>query len=161
MKILLLLFLASLELSAATLSSTRLKVDTWLTNQWPTIVARQNAYYSSHGRYWQGLLTCTGTNGIPNFTAAADGDATMDNLNSRPYYQIESISDLFPALVGVSLPAAFTCNQYDGPSGKGYVVTVYVRWNGTIYRRAQNNGPETWRSFYWQVYDPRFNPQLP
>lgn len=145
-----LLLAVSLNVQSATLASARLKVDNWLTNTWPTITAKQDTYFANNGRYWQGLLSCTGTNVIPNFTGASDGDAVQDNLASKPYYQAESIADVFPSLVGVSLPAAFECTQYVGPLGKGYVVTVWVRFNGTIYRRSQNRGPETWRSADWQ-----------
>lgn len=156
MKTLLTLALLTLSLSAhgATLASARLKVDTWLTNIWPTITSRQATYYAANGRYWQGLLSCTGTNAIPNFTAASDGDAQADNLSSKPHYQAESIADVFPSLSGISLPAAFLCDQYRGPLGDGYVVTVFVRFNGTIYTRSKTVGPETWRDAVWSVWNP-------
>lgn len=137
---------------AATLASTRLKVDTWLTNNFPVVMAKQDAYYATHQRYWQGLLSCTSTNRIPNFTAAADGDATADNPASKPYYQAESISDFFPAFVGVSLPAAFKCDQYVGPLGAGYTVAVYVRFNGRIFTRSHTVGPERWRESDWSEW---------
>lgn len=160
MRTLLAIALLAVPLSshAATLASARLKVDTWLTNNFPTVISKQNAYFSIHQRYWQGLLSCTGTNKIPNFTTASDGDATADNLDSKPYYQAESIADFFPAFVGVSLPAAFQCDQYVGPLGAGYTVTVFVRFNGTIYIRSKTIGPEKWRDRDWAVWNP---PQLP
>lgn len=156
MKTLLAIALLSLSLHAhaATLASARAKVDTWLTNQWSTVVSKQAAYYATHNRYWQGLLTCTSTNGIPNFTTAADGDRTQDNLASKPYYQSESISDVFPTFAGTALPCAFQCDQYRGPQGDGYVVTVYVRFNGAIYTRSKSVGPEKWRDAAWAAWAP-------
>lgn len=148
------LLLVSLHARAATLASARLKVDTWLTNIWPTITARQDTYFANNGRYWQGLLSCAGTNTIPNFTAASDGDAQADNINSKPHYQAESIADVFPSLAGINLPAAFLCDQYVGSLGAGYVVSVFVRFNGTIYTRSQNRGPESWRTASWSVWTP-------
>lgn len=148
------LLAVSLSSQAATLASTRLKVDTWLTNNFPAVITKQSTYFATHHRYWQGLLSCTGTNKIPNFTTASDGDATADNLASKPYYQAESIADFFPAFVGVSLPAAFKCDQYVGPIGAGYTVTVYVRFNGTIYTRSKTIGPEKWRDCDWAVWNP-------
>lgn len=143
------LLFVSISSNAATLASARLKVDTWLTNTWPTITAKQDTYYANNGRYWQGLLSCTGTNTIPNFTAASDGDAQADNLSSKPHYQAESIADVFPALVGINLPAAFLCDQYRGPLGDGYVVTCFVKFNGVLYSRSKNHGPENWRDQQW------------
>lgn len=148
------LLLSCLSSRAATLASTRLKVDTWLTNQWPTVTGRQATYFAANGRYWQGLLSCAGTNAIPNFTGASDGDATADNMDSKPDYEAESIADVFPALVGISLPAAFLCDQYVGPLGAGYVITVFVRFNGTIYTRSKTVGPENWRDSAWAVWNP-------
>lgn len=152
-----LLSVASVSVSAATLNSARTKADTWLTNTWPTVVSAQNTYFASHGRYWQGLLSCGGTNSIPNFTAGGDGDAVQVGLASKPDYQSESIADIFPSLSGVSIPAAFECTQYIGDNGvAGYVVRVWVRFNGTIYTRAHNNGPETWRESAWSQLLPHF-----
>lgn len=144
----------SLPSQAATLATTRAKVDTWLTNNWSMVSGAQDDYLASHGRYWQGLLSCAGTNQIPNFTAAADGDTTQSNLESRPYYESESIADIFPKLAGVSLPAAFLCDQYVGPLGVGYTVTLFVRFNGVIYFRAHTVGPEKWRESVWAQWVP-------
>lgn len=144
----------TLPAHAATLATTRLKVDNWLTNNFPTVISKQNTYFASHGRYWQGLLSVTSTNAIPNFTTLSDGDAIADNLTSKPHYQVETIAAFFPAFVGVALPAAFLCDQYVGPLGPGYVVTVLVRFNGTIYTRSHNTGPETWREAAWSIWAP-------
>lgn len=146
------LLFGSLASQAATLSSTRAKVDTWLTNNFPAVISKQNAYLAANGRYWQGLLSCSGTNQIPNFTTASDGDAVQDNLSSKPYYEAERISDIFPTFVGLALPAAFQCDQYVGPFGVGYTVTVYVRFNGVIYFRAHTVGPESWRESAWALW---------
>lgn len=153
-KILLTLLLFATSAQAATLASTRLKVDTWLTNIWPTITSKQDTYLSTHGRYWQGHLAFTLAN-IPNFTGAQDGDAIPDNLNSRPHYQSETIADLFPTLVGNTIPAAFLCTQYLGPHGPGYCVTIFVKFNGTVYTRSRNVGFDAWRTQDWSVYTPR------
>lgn len=154
MKTLLALLLLSVSTQAATLATARAKVDTWLTNNFPLVISKQNTYFANNGRYWQGLLSCTGTNVIPNFTGAADGDAVQDNMASKPYYEAESIADIFPTLVGVVLPAAFECTQYVGPRGAGYVVTVWVRFNGTIYTRSHAVGPEDWREASWAAWTP-------
>jgi hypothetical protein len=151
---LLLLSVSVVSACAATLASARAKVDTWLTNNFPLVISKQNTYLANNGRYWQGLLSCTGTNAIPNFTTAADGDAVQDNMASKPYYEAEIIADIFPTLVGVSLPAAFQCDQYVGPLGVGYVVTVWVRFNGAIFTRSHNVGPETWREAAWVAWTP-------
>lgn len=144
-----------LSLKAATLSSTRLAVDTWLTNNFPAVISKQNIYYASHGRYWQGLLTCTGSpTSAPAWSTAANASVVQDNLGSKPYYESESIADIFPGFVGMGLPCAFLCDQYQGPIGDGYIVTVFVLFNGTVYTRSHNTGPEAWREIDWAQWTP-------
>lgn len=149
------LLLSMFAAHAATLATARATVDTWLTNNFPTVISKQNMYYASHGRYWQGLLTCSGSpTNAPNFTTATNASVIQDNLNSAPYYEAESIATIFPGFVGIGLPCAFLCDQYQGPLGDGYVVTVYVLFNGTVYTRSHNTGPETWRESAWALWTP-------
>lgn len=135
----------------ATLAQLRTRVNTFLSNHWPTFVARQENYFQNRGRYWQGLLTHTI---VPNHTNAAEGDSIADRLRINPTDQFEDWIAAFPEWDGVSIPAALKCDVYDGPRGKGYCVTLYIYYNGTLYSRAQNVGPESERTYDWRAEEP-------
>lgn len=134
----------------ATLAQTRTRVDNWLATHWPQFVARQENYFTNKGRYWQGLLTHTT---VPPHTSGADGDSIGDRINIHPTDQFEDWITAFPEWENVALPAAVKVDVYDGPQGKGYCATLYVRFNGVLYSRAQNVGPEAFRTYGWRVED--------
>lgn len=155
MKLLLAILLLSASWSQAeTLVQVRNRVNTWLTNHVGGVnglVARQNTYAANHGgRYWQGLITFST---VPNHTPGAAGDARADRLTVRPTDQAESWQDLFPEWDTENFAAAAKINVYDGPSGKGWNLTVFVRYNGVIYHRQKWWGPES-HDFDWTIYDP-------
>ena len=133
-----------------TLANVRDRVDNWLVNTvWPVIVTRQETYQATHGTYWQGLVT----HSIPPDHVTADyADTVPDMLDGQPHDQPVSWTAFIPEL-NTSLPAAFVIDVYDGPDGQGYVGSVFVRYNGTLYSRRQNHGPETWRTEAWHVVD--------
>lgn len=133
----------------ATLAQVRDRVDDWLTARWPTVQARQTAYAAAHnGRYWQGLRCMVAE---PNHTTAQFNDATPDRMSSKPTDQAESWMDFLSEINGVAIPAVFIMDAYQAPAGHGYVAHVYARHNGTLYHRAQNVGPETFRTQAWHV----------
>lgn len=147
---LLLLTVSSLTQSiAGTLAQARQKVDDWLALKWPDIVARQQNYFANRGQYWQGLKTHTV---VPEYTNSADGDAIADNLNAKPNDVFSNWSTAFPDWVNAPLPCAVKCDVYLDPvDGWGWVATVYVRYNGTLYSRSRNVGPQAWRTQAWAV----------
>lgn len=134
-----------------TLAQLRDRVDTFVSNHWSTVVARQENYRANKGQYWQGLLTHTN---IPNHLSGGFADAIADRLNINPTDQFENWKNVFPEWDGVALPAALQVDVYDGPSGKGWTITVWVKFNGTIYTRTVNVGPENWRAKPWDVFTP-------
>lgn len=128
----------------------RNRVDTWLTNRFGILNSRQNTYFANHGKYFQGLLTHTVT---PNHTASTTADITADRLALHPTDQLESWLDAIPTLDGEVLAGAIAIDVFNGPRGQGWVLTVYVRYNGTTYRRIKAVGAETERDESWAVYD--------
>jgi hypothetical protein len=98
-----------------------------------------------HNTYWQGFKTHSIE---PNHTTAYYGDSVPDNLASKPDDVEGGWSDILPE-VDTSLPAVFSFDVYNGPSGQGFVTTVYVRYNDTLYSRSHNYGPEMERELYW------------
>lgn len=134
----------------ASLSQVRNLVDNWLTARWPIIVSRQDTFFANKGRYWQGLLTHLT---LPVYTNVTDGASIGNNMLVETTDNKESWQQLFPELLAVNLPAAVRCDVYNGPAGHGYAVTVYIRFNSTIYSRTENVGPEMYRTQTWQVME--------
>ncbi len=135
-----------------TLAQARTRVDNRLAALFPTVQAKETTYQAGHGRYWQGLATTT--------TFPDNGGDCIPNTSRKPYYQLESWADVFPNFFLASEPAIFQIDVYHGPLGQGYVATVWVRYLGNIYTRAQNVGAETWRTYAWrQETDPTTLPQ--
>jgi hypothetical protein len=135
-----------------TLAQVRTRVDNRLAAIFPTVQAKEATYQAGHSRYWQGIAT---TVNLPD-----NGGDCIPDASRKPYYQLESWADLFPGLLQGSEPAAFEIHVYDGPLGQGYVSRVWALYQGTVYTRAQNVGPETWRQYAWRAEtDPNIVPQ--
>lgn len=132
-----------------TLLQIRDYVDAWLVARWPTVVARQQNYFANKGRYWQGLKTHT----IEPSHETNVVERLADRLDQSPTDQFENWRNVFPEWDGEGLPAAFQVDVYDGPDGKGWVLTVWVRIRGTVYTRAQNVGPQSYRTYGWRVHE--------
>lgn len=127
---------------AQTPAQVRTQVDTWLANRWATVQTKQAAYLAKTGRYFQGLRTHT-------VLEPADGvELAPDNVLVKPTDQVERWADV------ITLPATMPCvlriDTYDGPAGKGYVATVRVKLAGSWWERAQQVGPETYRTHAWR-----------
>jgi hypothetical protein len=137
------------------LAQVRTRVDDWLEARWPTVQERQTSYAANHGgRYWQGLR-CLSTE--PLHTTASFADATPDLMASHPTDQAETWTDFLPEIAGLAIPAVVVFDVYQNATGWGYVCTVLAKHNGTIYRRSQNVGSETWRTVAWHIYTPGIN----
>lgn len=133
----------------ATLSEVRDTINDWLADRWSIVTTRQDAYYAAHGVYFQGILTHLVP---PEYTALLTGAIEPGNLDANPTDQIYSWDDFMPELRDVSMPCALRFDVYQGPLGDGYVATVFVAYNGYIYARSHNTGPETWRSVDWYAW---------
>lgn len=131
-----------------TLIQVRNRCDTILASHWPNVQARQAAYRARTGRYWQGLRSHLVT---PAHLTAAYSDAAPDRYASKPTDQAESWAEVLREISGVAIPMTITMDVYNGPQGWGYVAAVEARYNGTLYRRSQNVGPEDFRTQPWHV----------
>jgi len=131
-----------------TLNQLRNEIDNRLAELWPRIVTRQETYLDNHGRYWQGNWThSTIPSSVTADTAYQESTPTLTNVPSSEQGTWANIPN-FPS----SLCYRVKIDNYDGPQGKGFVGTVQVKFNGTIYQRSRNSGPETWRTQAWHVY---------
>lgn len=122
-------------------------IDVVIDSYLPRIANYQGAYVLGHGRYFQGLWS----HGDAPDEAGQPGPP--DRLTARPTDQLEGFGALWNDIhVGQgNLPFRFRVDTYDGPGGKGYVVTVQVRRLGELYERVVNVGPEGWRESGWTL----------
>lgn len=144
------LFLFCLRIDAVTLVQLRTRIDAWLVDKWPVIQAKQDSYFTQKSRYWQGLATHLD---IPSQTTVQDNDIVPDAFSKHPTDQQESWLEAFPSIANLPFPCQLICNNYDGPRGKGYVIIIRALYNGTIYARSQNVGPEVERTSGWAIED--------
>lgn len=133
-----------------TLLQVRNAVDTRLANLWTNQVQpRQATYFAAHGHYWQGIITTPLLSLLDN---PSDANPTVlemvPALLNHPTDQAETWTDALIVL-GATIPMALECHTYGGPLGQGYVGIVYGKWNGNVYTRRQNFGPETYRDMPW------------
>lgn len=136
----------------ATLNQTRNAIDTFISNNWATIVARQENFRTNRGHYWQGVRTHTVT---PTHTNSTDGSSEPDRLDDSPSDDLfAKWSAAFPEWAGTKLGACLKVDTYDGPLGVGWALTIEVIHNGNLYRRCLNVGPETNRAYGWQLITP-------
>lgn len=129
-----------------TLNQMRNAIDAFVTNKWPTIVARQENYRTNRGVYWQGLRTHLVE---PAHTSSTDGSKLADQLNAGPSDAFSTWANVFPEWLSELLPACVWVDTYGGPDGQGWVFNVLATHNGTRWHRAVNVGPESYRAVAW------------
>jgi hypothetical protein len=120
----------------ATLAQIKAAVETLKDTIGPVLVRRQNHYFSQHGKYWQGILTPS--------TPPDDGASVVADYTRKPTDQSESWADRFSGAdsLPATLKAQIRVDTYDGPSGKGWTVTLRITKSGKTYARTWNFGPE-------------------
>lgn len=152
--ILTIVFLSANWSHAETLVQLRNRVDNWLTNKFTGangLIARQNAYFATNNKYWQGLITHSSP---PAHSSTNVADAPADKFTFHPTDQPATWTDFLPEWNGENFAAAAQIDVYNGESGRGWIVRVFVRYGGTIYERCKSFGPDTSFDFAWRVYEP-------
>ena len=133
------------------IATVRDRIDNWLTPRWVWLRGKQDDYFAAHGQYFQGLWTHT--NEVEQ-TDALDGDTIADNLDSKPTDRPHDWRDAVGnALDALPIPARLRLDVYDGPLGQGWLATLQVKYQGNIYQRSKQVGPETWRTVDWHKRD--------
>lgn len=121
--------------------------DAWIASRLAMLTSRQSTHAASHnGKFWQGLAT----HAAPVVhTTFLEGTRVADSLDAHPSDQSETWNDVIPEWAGVKVPCRVIVDVYDGPSGKGWCVTLSVKHNGDTWNRTVNVGPETYRERAW------------
>ena len=132
------------KLEAAISPTLETNLDKFQSDHVAKIAAVQDAYFATHGRYWQGIETPD----IPpdELTAVKSPD-----LTKRPTDQAEKWDDVFRSALALpsTWPASLRVDVYDGPLGKGWTLTVVATKAGVRYWRTWSVGPED-RATNWQ-----------
>lgn len=144
-----------------TLAQARNRVDNWFTDpliilgnrsRWQYISSRQTAFFNNNNRYWQGLRTHTVEIDYANDSTLEERLA--DNFQQRPSNETARWIDVIPALDSVSMPVRLVMDVYENEDGHGWVLRLFVRFNGIIYTRSQNGAGTGDMTRNWDVYDP-------
>ena len=153
MRLALILLLLAVPAQAATLGQVRDAADARLATLWVDVIRPgELAWFANYGTYGQ----CVHTLNIPNTVAA---DAQVQELLPVTDVHIhdsngESCKDIFGAVpINVNLPFAIAVHVYGVSSDQGFVGQVWLRYEGTIYTKAKNYGPETGRTFDWRAVE--------
>lgn len=129
------------------------KADAQLEALWPEIEAQEIEYFAAHGIHWQGLATHSA---VPE----NGQDVLPDVGDLAPHDQPVP----WPAsLVASPVTITTTVDVYDGPDGKGYVLTATCQTTppqvpveaASVFSRALATGPDAaaW-THDWQAVPP-------
>ena len=115
----------------------------------------QAAYFTEHGRYWQGLST---HGAVPDENSAKAADKLDRAPQDRRYKVLLSVdkdgNPLYETReddtwrdTGINVPAvcAVSVSDYNGPLGHGYVVTAEIKVGTETVTVVRPFGPETYR----------------
>lgn len=116
-------------------------IDPLIEKQLAGIADFEAAEFSKAGRYGQVLSLYT--------TVPVDGVAALpDKLDVAPTDGVTG--DLFWQATDLqAFPANIRVDVYDGPSGLGYVIVLEAKFNGELWQRSINFGPERYRDTDW------------
>lgn len=92
--------------------------NSFITNIYPDITAKQSAYYNNNGKYFQGVYThsTVPTVGMPS---------SADRLGSKPTDQFDNWLDF--GLLSLNTDYMITINTAAGPTGQGYTIKLTTK----------------------------------
>jgi len=127
-------------------------IDAEIESKWRTLLtATQDNYLEANGIYAQTRWS--------HVNAPEDGAEVLpDNLADKPSDQAEGWSDLVD-ISSELMTARGRVGTYNGPDGKGFVLTVQVRETDALMQRSINFGALTQRDQAWSEVDE--NPPQP
>lgn len=129
------------------LTTVRNKINDWLNPRWATLVTKQDDYFSTYARYFQGIWSHSSD---LEQTDLLDGDTLADNLGGLPSDQVHDWRDyLGNTLDTLKFPCRLRIDVYEGPQGHGWQAVLQVLYKGDLYSRTQQVGPETSRTKSW------------
>ena len=125
------------------------RIDAWFGSRVGQITDIEADYFVTNGIYFQGLLShLAPITGVGN---GASGDRDADNFTSSPTDQLENWLDagFGPPITTQVMPCTLLLDSYDGPEGKGWSALLSFIYEGDIWERRHQFGPETYRTHDW------------
>jgi hypothetical protein len=125
------------------------KANARLNSIWLGLIAKQDAFHTLHGRYFQGIRT--------HRITPKDGDESEADLTRKPTDQVEDWNDFGIAAdlpVDKRIEVALIIDVYIGPLGSGWQgrieVAATVGGEERFFARQKGVGPEgSDRTFGW------------
>lgn len=116
-------------------------IDPLIEKQLAAIADFQATEFAKSGRYGQ-VLNIYAT--VPTDGVAVAPDkldvAPTDGVTGDVFWQATDLQ---------AFPANMRVDVYDGPSGLGYVIVLEAKFNGELWQRSINFGPEDYREQPW------------
>ena len=123
-----------------TLQQLRDKANARLAAFWPELVAKQDAYFAKHGKYFQKIIT--------NQPTDVEELAWVDNAPNDEKHPDDAVL----TTAGGALPFAISIDEWTKGVQAGWSATVTVKLaDGTLYRRKRDNLNNDTN---WYQYDP-------
>jgi hypothetical protein len=111
----------------ATLQEIKTKVDSKLSDFWPKLVAKQDAYFAKHGKYFQKLITSPVVDGVDTDYVAIEPSDEKHSADADFTYANQ-------------LPFQVSIDEWMLGDTAGWSATIRVElFNGDIYTRKRNN----------------------
>tara|TARA_R100001530_G_scaffold116535_1_gene83615 strand:+ start:2990 stop:3415 length:426 start_codon:yes stop_codon:yes gene_type:complete len=129
-------------LLVGTAYATQQEADTELLPIDVSIVQKQADYFTTNGKYWQGLETLDDVTGLEK---KSKKDKKASNEKSWKEMKIP---------IPNNSKHSYKVDVYESPQGHGYTVTIKAKFQGDMYTKTLNYGSETWREKPWAIYNP-------
>jgi len=122
------------------LATLRTKWDNFIANKFAHLQSRQETYFATHGKYFQGVATNT---------APADPNEVAPDLTKKPTDQPHSWSDAGITLPA-SVPVSLSIDTYNGPQGKGWLLRASAIIGSDHYVVCVHGAGNENRAFDWR-----------
>lgn len=129
-----------------TLNQIETRVDSKLLSLWTMLQVRQETYFQGNGLYWQGINTPVQ---IPEFSNLIDNPRNADIIDRIAGSHSISWDTILPEIKNSPLSAQFAVDNYESPFGHGYQLTAKFLYEGRLFMRIRQHGPETERNTDW------------
>ena len=113
--------------------------------------AHQSNFLANRGNYWGVVRTHSV---IPSHTLSKLNSTVPDSLNIGSGGDYNNWIAIHPEWTATPLPCNVIVLAYNGPDGRGYEVVLQFIWEGNLYERHINIGPETYRNAPWALIPP-------
>ncbi len=134
-----------------TLNQIKNRINSKASILWSLLQTRQEIYLQNNGIYWQGLIT---PSQIPVFSDVDDNPLNANDTDKIANSHSVSWNTVLPEVKDAPLSAQLRVDAYKSPFGHGYSLTLRLIYNGRVFSRTKQHGPETWMNENWHEESP-------